>query len=187
LPGFEIFVEDGQEVKAGAQITEGSVDPKRLAEVAGILAAQEYVVRGVQEVFAEQGVSVNDLHVEIIVRQLSRMGLVLDSGDSKYLVGSLVNVYLASAKNELLRNLGKNIALVQPKLMGIKASALKTESFLSAMSFQEQVRVLTESAIIGKVDYLRGMKENVLIGRKIPSGVDAQIDNIKDLQEVSLS
>ncbi len=185
LPGFDIFVQDGQEVVAGTQITEGSIDPKKLADVAGILEAQEYVVRGVQDVFAEQGVSINDLHVEVIVRQLARMGMVLDPGDSDYLVGSNVNIYLAEAKNELLRREGKNIALVAPRLMGIKASSLKTESFLSAMSFQEQVRVLTESAIIGKIDYLRGMKENVLIGRKIPSGNEAEIKDVSDLKEVA--
>lgn len=186
LPVFDVLVVDGQEVKAGTPLTGGSVDPKKLAETAGILEAQKYVVRGVQDVFSEQGVSIDDVHVEVIVRQLSRMGLVLDPGDSDYLVGSLVNVHLANAKNDLLRKQGKNIALIQTKLMGIKASALKTESFLSAMSFQEQVRVLTESAILGKVDYLRGMKENVLIGRQIPSGEDARIEEIEDLNEVAL-
>ncbi len=185
IPNFEIFVTDGQEVKAGTQLTEGSLDPKKLAEAADIVTAQEYVIRGVQDVFAEQGVSIDDVHLEVIVRQLSRMGLVLDSGDSDYLVGSLVNIYLAEAKNDILRSQGKNIALIQPKLMGIKASALKTESFLSAMSFQEQVRVLTESAILGKIDYLRGMKENVLIGRKIPSGKEAEIVDINALEEVA--
>lgn len=184
LPGFTVLVQDGQEVVAGTPLTEGSIDPKKLAEVAGIEKAQEYVVRGVQEVFAEQGVQIDDVHVEIIVRQMARMGMIMDQGDSDQLVGSLVNVFVAEAKNELLRKQGKNIALVQQKLMGIKTSALKTESFLSAMSFQEQVRVLTESSIIGKIDYLRGMKENVLIGRKIPSGEEAEYDEITDLKEV---
>ena len=172
-------------MKAGTQLTEGSIDPKKLAEASDIVTAQKYILDGVQKVFNEQGVSIDDVHLEVIVRQISRMGLVLDSGDTDYLVGSLVNVYLAEAKNNILRNQGKNNALVQPKLMGIKASALNTESFLSAMSFQEQVRVLTKSAILGKTDYLRGMKENVIIGRKIPSGENAEIVDINALEEVA--
>ncbi|MCA9374934.1 DNA-directed RNA polymerase subunit beta' [Candidatus Dojkabacteria bacterium] len=185
LPGFEIFVNDGQEIEAGTQLTEGSVDPKRLAEVAGIQKAQEYIIRGVQAVFAEQGVPIDDVHVEVIVRQTARMALVMESGDSNYLVGSLVNRFLANVKNQILREENRNIALVTPKLLGIKMAALKTESFLSAMSFQEQVRVLTESSIMGKVDYLRGMKENVLIGRRIPADDAAEIEDIEDLREVS--
>lgn len=184
LPGYEIMVQDGQEVKAGTQLTEGSIDPKKLAEVASIAKAQEYVLRGVQAVFSEQGVAIDDIHVEAIVRQMARLGMVLEAGDSDYLVGSLVNRFIADLKNDMLRKEGKNIVLVSPKLIGIKASALKTESFLSAMSFQEQVRVLTESAITGKIDYLRGMKENVLIGRRIPAGEDARIDSMEELEEV---
>jgi DNA-directed RNA polymerase subunit beta' len=109
---------------------------------------------------------------------MARLGRVIESGDSEYLVGSLVNRYISEAKNDSLVEDGKNKALVIPKLMGIKGSALHTESFLSAMSFQEQVRVLTQSAILGKVDTLRGMKENVIIGRRIPSGEEARSENL---------
>lgn len=184
LPNVPILINDGDTVKAGDQITEGSVDPKKLAEVAGILKAQKYILDQVQKVFNEQGVPIGDIHVEIIIRQMARLGKVLESGDSEYLVGSLVNRFIAQAKNEQLLGDEKRKALISPKLMGIKASALYTESFLSAMSFQEQVRVLTNSAILGKTDYLRGMKENVIIGRRIPSGEEARIEDINELPEI---
>ena len=120
--------------------------------------------------FNEQGVSIDDVHIEIILRQMARLGKVMDSGDTDYLVGSLVNRFLADAKNGLVAEDGKNKALVVPRLLGIKTSSLNTESFLSAVSFQEQVRVLTSNAILGKTDFLRGMKENVIIGKLIPAG-----------------
>jgi DNA-directed RNA polymerase subunit beta' len=184
LPNVPILINDGDEVKAGDQITEGSIDPKRLADVAGILKAQKYILDQVQKVFNEQGVPIGDIHVETIIRQMARLGKVLETGDSEYLVGSLVNRFIAYAKNENLLSKDKRKALVVPKLLGIKASALHTESFLSAMSFQEQVRVLTNSAILGKTDYLRGMKENVIIGRRIPSGESAEIKDINTLEEI---
>ncbi len=185
LPGVELLIKNGQEVKAGDQLTEGSVDPKKLAEVANMVTAQKYILDGVQKVFNEQGVTIDDLHIEIILRQMARLGKVFDSGDSDYLVGSLVNRFLAEAKNELLSEEGKNKALIIPKILGIKTSALYTESFLSAISFQEQVRVLTSTAILGKKDYLRGMKENVIIGRPIPVGEKAKIEDIREIPELN--
>jgi len=185
LPGVEILIKNGQEVKAGDQLTEGSMDPKKLAEVANTVTAQKYILDGVQKVFNEQGVTIDDLHIEIILRQMLRLGKVFDSGDSDYLVGSLVNRFLAEAKNELLSEEGKNKALIIPKILGIKTSALYTESFLSAISFQEQVRVLTSTAILGKKDYLRGMKENVIIGRPIPVGEKAKIEDIREIPELN--
>jgi DNA-directed RNA polymerase subunit beta' len=185
VPGVEILIKNGQEVKAGDQLTEGSVDPKKLTEVADIVTAQKYILDGVQKVFNEQGVPIDDIHIEIILRQMVRLGKVFESGESDYLVGSLVNRYLAEAKNELLLEEGKNKALIIPKMLGIKTSALHTESFLSAISFQEQVRVLTNTAILGKKDYLRGMKENVIIGRPIPVGERAKIEDIRDMPELN--
>ncbi|MDD4382347.1 MAG: DNA-directed RNA polymerase subunit beta' [Candidatus Dojkabacteria bacterium] len=184
LPGITILVKDGETVKAGQQLIEGSVDPKKLSIVSDILTAQKYILDEVQRVFNEQGVSIDDRHLEIILRQMARLGKVEESGDTDYLDGSPVNVFLAGAKNNLLRSKGKNIALVIPKLYGIKTSSLYTEGFLSAMSFQEQVRVLTSSAILGKTDFLRGMKENVIIGRLIPVGEKAQIKEINDVSEL---
>lgn len=151
LPNVPILINDGDEIKAGDQITEGSIDPKKLADVAGILKAQKYILDQVQKVFNEQGVPIGDIHIETIIRQMARLGKVLETGDSEYLVGSLVNRFIAHAKNESLLSKDKRKTLVVPKLLGIKASALHTESFLSAMSFQEQVRVLTNSAILERL------------------------------------
>lgn len=184
LPGVALFIKDGDTVKAGQQLTEGSVDPKTLSETADILTAQKYILDGVQKVFNEQGVPIDDVHIEIILRQMARLGKVMDSGDTDYLVGSLVNRFIADEKNTLIAQAGKNKALVVPKLLGIKTSSLNTESFLSAVSFQEQVRVLTSNAILGKKDYLRGMKENVIIGRLIPVGDEAEIKDINNLEEL---
>jgi DNA-directed RNA polymerase subunit beta' len=185
LPGVEILVKNSQTVTAGDQLTEGSVDPKKLTEVADMVTAQKYILDGVQQVFNEQGVTIDDLHIEIILRQMARLGKVFESGDSDYLVGSLVNRFLAGAKNELLAEEKKNKALIIPKMLGIKTSALHTESFLSAISFQEHVRVLTSTAILGKKDYLRGMKENVIIGRPIPVGETAKIEDIREIEELN--
>ena len=185
LPGVEIFIKNDKTVEAGDQLTEGSIDPKKLTEVADIVTAQKYILDGVQEVFNEQGVPIDDIHIEIILRQMVRLGKVFESGESDYLVGSLVNKYLAEAKNDLLLEEGKNKALIIPKILGIKTSSLHTESFLSAISFQEQVRVLTHTAILGKKDYLRGMKENVIIGRPIPVGESAEIEDIRDIPELN--
>ena len=178
LPNTPILVKEGGSIEAGTQITEGSIDPRKLTEVADMRTAQKYILDGVQKVLNEQGVPIADIHLEVILRQMARLGRVIESGDSDYLVGSLVNRYISEAKNESLVKAGKNKALIVPKLMGIKGSALHTESFLSAMSFQEQVRVLTQSAILGKIDTLRGMKENVIIGRRIPSGENARSENL---------
>ena len=180
LPNVLILVKEGEEIKTGTQITEGSIDPRKLSEIADILTAQKYILDHVQKVFTEQGVAIDDIHIEVILRQMARLGRVMESGDSSYLVGSLANRFIADARNEALVKDGRNKALIIPKLMGIKGSALHTESFLSAMSFQEQVRVLTNSAILGKTDTLRGMKENVIIGRRIPSGESARLENLKE-------
>ncbi|HAM96680.1 TPA: DNA-directed RNA polymerase subunit beta', partial [Patescibacteria group bacterium] len=185
LPGITVLIQDGDSVKAGQQLTEGSIDPKKLADTADILTAQKYILDGVQKVFNEQGVPIDDLHIEIILRQMARLGKVVDSGDTDYLVGSLVNRFLAEAKNSLVSDQGKNKALVIPRMLGIKTSSLNTESFLSAVSFQEQVRVLTSNAILGKTDFLRGMKENVIIGRLIPAGESAAVPDIRNLEELN--
>ncbi len=184
VPGIVILVKDGDEVVAGQPLTEGSLDPKTIAKICGMFSAQKYVLDNVQKVFNEQGVALADVHIEVIIRQMGRQGRVMDSGDSNYLVGSLVNKFLAEIKNEMLATDGKNKALVMPKLMGIKASSLHTESFLSAMSFEQQVRVLTNAAITGQVDHLRGMKENVIIGNVIPAGEDARITDVRTLEEL---
>jgi DNA-directed RNA polymerase subunit beta' len=114
---------------------------------------------------------------------MARLGKVVESGDSSYLIGSFVNRFMGEVKNEILVSEGKNKALILPVLLGIKTSSLNTESFLSSISFQEQVRVLTNAAILGKTDYLRGMKENVIIGKLIPVGERAEVKDFKSLEE----
>ncbi|KKR05537.1 MAG: DNA-directed RNA polymerase subunit beta' [candidate division WS6 bacterium GW2011_GWF2_39_15] len=186
LPGQALVINDGDEVYAGQQVTEGSLDPKKLAMTTKIMTAQKYILDGVQKVFNEQGVSISDVHIEVILRQMARLGRVRESGDSSYLVGALVNRFVGDVKNEMLVAEGRNKALILPKLMGIKASALYTESFLSAMSFEQQVKVLTDASILGKIDYIRGMKESVIIGKPIPSGETARIEDKTKLEEVNI-
>ncbi|MCK9368808.1 DNA-directed RNA polymerase subunit beta' [Candidatus Dojkabacteria bacterium] len=185
LPNVTILVKDGDDVYAGQALTEGSLDPKKLAKI-DIFTTQKYVLDEIQKVFNEQGVSLDDVHIETIIRQTARLGRVLSGGDSGMLVGSLVSKYISGIKNEMLLEQGKNVAYVQPRFMGIKASALYTESFLSAMSFEQQVRVLTSASIVGTVDYLRGMKENVIVGRDVPSGKGVQITDVRDIEEIKI-
>jgi len=125
-----------------------------------------------------------DVHLEVIIRQMARLAKVLHPGDTNSLVGSIVNRYIANIRNEIVEKEGKNIALLKPLFLGVKLSALFTEGFLSAVSFENQVRVLTDAAITGKIDYLRGMKENVMIGKKIPVGESAKIENFYELEDV---
>ncbi len=183
IPGLDLLVKDGDKVYVGQQLSEGGIDPKKLADIAGTQKAQEYVLNQAQKVFGEQGVGLMDVHIEIIARQMARLGSVMESGDSEYLVGTIVNRFRAEYTNACLREKEKNIALIIPKLMGIRASASQTESILSAMSFENLVRVVTNFAITGQVDYLRGMKENVMIGRKIPTGEEARIENICEFKD----
>lgn len=187
LPGQTLLVTDGEDISVGRPITEGSLDPKKIATYTDITTAQKYILDEVQRVFNEQGVSISDVHIEVILRQMARLGRVRESGDSKYLVGSLINRFIGEVSNQMLIESNKNAALILPKLMGIKASSLYTESFLSAMSFEQQVKVLTDASILGKVDYIRGMKESVIIGKVIPSGPSAKIDDPRELEELKIS
>ncbi|MBE0573540.1 DNA-directed RNA polymerase subunit beta' [Candidatus Dojkabacteria bacterium] len=168
---INLVVKDGQIVEQGDQLTFGSIDPKELAKLKSIEEAQKYIIRGVQEVIGISGIEVDDKHLEIIVRQMARYAMVVDSGDSKeYLLGDYVDVLDLEAENERLQSEGLKPIKSVRVLMGITNSALRTESFLSAASFEQQVRVLTDAALIGKVDHLRGLKENVIIGRPVPLG-----------------
>jgi DNA-directed RNA polymerase subunit beta' len=180
---YKVIISDGDKLKTGQPITDGSFNPKQLFEVVGLRQTQEYIIDGVQTVYTEQGISMNDKHVECIVRQMGRMSKVIDAGNTSYLIGSFVNKTIANLKNTHLENLGNKPAYLSDQLMGITGASLKTESFLSAMSFQEQVRVLTEASLLGKVDYLRGLKENVIIGRMIPVGEAARIEDVTELEE----
>ena len=163
-------VTDGCQVKVGQQLTRGSIDPKELLRLTDPNTTLRYIVSQVQDVYVSQGVDINDKHIEVIARQMLRKVTVLDPGDSQYLAGSQVNRYeFQDTANELIAE-GKKPPVGQPLLLGITKASLATDSWLSAASFQETTKVLTDAAIEGKTDYLRGLKENVIIGKPIPAG-----------------
>jgi DNA-directed RNA polymerase subunit beta' len=166
-------VKEGQEIDPGSQLTEGPLDPKEVLEVQGVRAAQQYLVDQVQEVYRSQGVDIHDKHIEMIVRQMLRRVRVVNPGDSSYLPAELVDDREFLETNRELVKDGKAPAEGRPELMGITKASLATESWLSAASFQETTRVLTEAALQGKSDFLRGLKENVIIGKLIPAGTGA--------------
>jgi DNA-directed RNA polymerase subunit beta' len=163
-------VVDGQEVGAGDALVEGPKDPKELLDVKGIRETQQYLVEEVQKVYRDQGVSIHDKHIELIVRQMLRRRLVAEPGDASFLPGERVDSRLYTEVNRQLVQEGKRPAEGRPELMGITKASLATESWLSAASFQETTRVLTEAAIEGKSDQLFGLKENIIIGKLIPAG-----------------
>ena len=164
---------DGAEIEAGAQLTgdaKSSLDPKKILDIEGIRSTQQYLVDQVQRVYREQGVSIHDKHVEVIVRQMLRRVGVSDPGDSSFLPGQKADAREFANVNKRLVAEGGRPAEGRPELMGITKASLATESWLSAASFQETTRVLTEAAIEGKNDGLEGLKENVIIGKLIPAG-----------------
>ena len=163
-------VDDGDMMQPGDQITEGSIDPHDILEVAGIRAVQLYLVQEVQQVYKSQGVPINDKHIELIVRQMLRKVSVIEPGDTEFLPGDLVDRKAFELANTKVVAEGGEPATARPILMGITKSSLATESWLSAASFQETTRVLTDAAIKGKSDSLLGLKENVIIGKLIPAG-----------------
>ena len=178
--GSRIKVVDGQELEAGDELTEGSVNPHDILKIKGVRAVQDYMLREVQRVYRLQGVEINDKHVEVIVRQCLQKIRVEEPGDSDLLPGSMVDALDFLELNEKLEEEGKELAGGSQVLLGITKASLATNSFLSAASFQETTKVLTEAAIKGKVDPLIGMKENVIIGKLIPAGTGMKIyRNIK--------
>ena len=178
--GSRIKVVDGQELEAGDELTEGSVNPHDILKIKGVRAVQDYMLREVQRVYRLQGVEINDKHVEVIVRQCLQKIRVEEPGDSDLLPGSMVDALDFLELNEKLEEEGKELAVGSQVLLGITKASLATNSFLSAASFQETTKVLTEAAIKGKVDPLIGMKEYVIIGKLIPAGTGMKIyRNIK--------
>ena len=164
----------GDEVIAGQELTEGSIDPKELLRVQGVEGVQAYLLQEVQRVYRMQGVEIGDKHVEVMVRQMLRKVKILESGDTDVLPGSLIELHqFKEVNNEVLLE-GKEPAVGEPVLLGITKASLETDSFLSAASFQETTRVLTDAAIKGKTDDLLGLKENVIIGKLIPAGTGMQ-------------
>ena len=168
--GSRIKVLDGQVLEAGDELTEGSVNPHDLLKIKGIRAVQDYMLREVQRVYRLQGVDIADKHIEVIVRQMLKKIRIENNGDTDFLPGTLVDLLDFEDMNEQLEAEGKTPAEGKQVLLGITKAALATNSFLSAASFQETTKVLTEAAIKGKVDNLIGLKENVIIGKLIPVG-----------------
>ena len=168
--GSRIKILDGAKLEAGDELTEGSVNPHDILKIKGLRAVQDYMIQEVQRVYRLQGVEINDKHIEVIVRQMLQKVRVETNGDSDMLPGTLVDTLDFEDTNELLEKEGKELAEGKQVLLGITKASLATNSFLSAASFQETTKVLTEAAIKGKVDPLIGMKENVIIGKLIPAG-----------------
>jgi DNA-directed RNA polymerase subunit beta' len=165
-----IRVAEGDIIEPGTQLTEGPLDPKEVLEIRGVRAAQRYLVDQVQEVYRSQGVDIHDKHIELIVRQMLRKVRVVNSGDSHFLPAELIDEQEFRDVNRSLVEEGKGPAEGRPELMGITKASLATDSWLSAASFQETTRVLTEASLQGKSDFMRGLKENVIIGKLIPAG-----------------
>ncbi len=178
--GSRIKVLDGAVLEAGDELTEGSINPHDLLKIKGLRAVQDYMLREVQRVYRLQGVEINDKHIEVIVRQMLKKIKVETCGDSEFLPGTSVDVLDFNEVNEQLEEEGKELATGEQIMLGITKASLATNSFLSAASFQETTRVLTDAAIKGKVDPLIGLKENVLIGKLIPAGTGMKrYNNVK--------
>ena len=169
--GSQLKVQEGQTIEAGDELTEGSVNPHDILKIKGVKGVEAYLLREVQSVYRLQGVEISDKHIEIIIRQMLRKVQIEDAGDTTMLPGELVDIFRFEEENEKVVENDGQPAIAKRKLLGITKAALATDSFLSAASFQETTRVLTEAAIKGKVDPLLGLKENVIIGKLIPAGI----------------
>lgn len=168
--GVNMFIQEGDRVKAGEPLVDGPLNPHDILAIQGMDALQRYLVNEIQEVYRLQGVNIADKHIEVIVRQMLRWVRVKDVGDTDFLIDEQVDRFRFEDENNRVIAAGGQPATAEPLLLGITKASLSTESFISAASFQETTRVLTEAAISGRVDYLRGLKENVIMGRLIPAG-----------------
>jgi DNA-directed RNA polymerase subunit beta' len=168
--GVHVNVQEGERVRAGEPLMDGPRDPHDILKVLGARELQKYLVNEIQEVYRLQGVAINDKHIEVIVRQMLRWVKVEEVGDTEFLVDEQVDKFRFDEENERVIHASGRPATGRPLLLGITKASLSTDSFISAASFQETTRVLTEASISGKVDYLRGLKENVTMGRLIPAG-----------------
>ena len=180
--GAKLAVEKGQEVHCGDKLTEGAISPKELLAVTDPITTQEYILKEVQNTYRSQGVDISDKHIEVIARRMISKIRIVDGGDTTFLPGSLVNFREFTEGNKDIIIKGKKPATGRPILLGITKASLETDSFLSAASFQETTRILTDASIRGKVDKLEGLKENVLLGKLIPAGT-----GLKHYRDVSYS
>ena len=172
--GAKLAVEKGEEVVAGQKLTFGAINPKELLVVTDPITTQQYILMEIQKVYRSQGVDISDKHVEIIAKRMISKIKIINSGDSLFLPGTMVNISEFTEINKQLILDGKRPSTGRPVLLGITKASLETDSFLSAASFQETTRILTDAAIHGKVDHLNGLKENVIIGKLIPAGTGAR-------------
>jgi DNA-directed RNA polymerase subunit beta' len=168
--GRHVTVLEGDEVKAGDPVMDGPIDPHDILHVKGVEALQKYLVNEVQEVYRLQGVNINDKHIEVIVRQMLRRVRIESVGGTRFLLGEHADKVLFEEENRRVRTQGGEPATAEPMLLGITKASLSTDSFVSAASFQETTKVLTEASINGARDELRGLKENVIMGRLVPAG-----------------
>ena len=181
-------IAEGEYVEKGEVISEGERNLHDILRLLGVNEMAEYLVKEIQDVYRLQGVKINDKHIEVIIRQMMRKVHITDPGDSNYLVDDDVDKNKVMDTNKGLAEAGKQLAQYVPLLQGIKKASLSTESFISAASFQETTRILTESAINGSRDDLKGLKENVIVGRLIPAGTAWEIPekNLMDAFEMDL-
>jgi len=179
--GKPFHLQEGDTVEKGDYIIEGNPAPHDILAIKGIEALAGYLVNEIQDVYRLQGVTINDKHIEVIVRQMLQKVEVTDQGDSDMFPGEQVDKLELDAMNEKLKDEGKEPAKAVPILLGITKASLQTRSFFSAASFQETTRVLTEAAVQGKVDPLEGLKENIIVGRLIPAGTGGMIGRIRQV------
>ena len=168
--GRHLVVYEGDKVEAGEALSDGAINPHDILKVKGPKVVQEYLVNEIQQVYRLQGVSINDKHIEIVVRQMLSNVRITEEGDSKFLKGEIISRYKYEKERKRIKDKGGKIPVSQPVLLGITKASLSSDSFISAASFQETTRVLTEAAVSGQIDVLRGLKENVAIGHLIPAG-----------------
>ena len=172
--GAKLAVNKGEEVKAGQRLTHGAINPNELLVVTDPITVEQYILLEIQKVYRSQGVDISDKHVEVIAKRMISKIKIVTKGDSNFLLGTMVNInHFRDVNKDLILN-GKVPSTGKPVLLGITKASLETDSFLSAASFQETTRILTDAAIHGKVDHLRGLKENVIIGKLIPAGTGAR-------------
>jgi DNA-directed RNA polymerase subunit beta' len=177
--GYGMWVEKGELISAGQQLTEGSIDLKELFALKGVHAVQKYIIKEIQYIYSSQGQKLNDKHIEVIIRQMLGRVEILDPKDTTLVVGDIVSRALLMEANDLAKSEGGKPSVSQPVLLGITKASLSVDSFLSAASFQETARILIDAAVSGKVDHLRGLKENVIIGKLIPVGTGYEAEKEK--------
>jgi DNA-directed RNA polymerase subunit beta' len=179
--GKHIPVQEGDFVKKGDYLLDGNPAPQDILSILGVEALANYLVEEIQKVYRLQGVPINDKHIEVIVRQMLQKVEIMESGDTEFLKGEAVEALDLEDENKRVKELGLQGATAQPMLLGITKASLQTRSFISAASFQETTRVLTEAASYGKSDTLEGLKENVIVGRLIPAGTGGQLRRYQKL------